>query len=206
MKLAYVMAAVLAVAAPLSFAKDKKNNKPSALFSTAQYVYVQAEDGSAFNPNLLPEDRDAISNVLDALDDWKRYVITYTRSEADLVIIVRKGRLATARVNVGTGAQPEIGGTYPRRNPSDPADPADPNRNGNVGRGIGVGGEAGPSDDTLRVYSLMPDGSLSTSPIWWREMKGGLDVPGVLLFRSLRAEVDRAYPLQPATQPPAKKP
>lgn len=200
MKIAKFVAVLLALVAPVALAKDKKkDNMPSALFSTARFVYVQAEDGTAFNPNLLPEDREAISNVEDAFADWKRYVLTLNRSEADLVIIVRKGRAVTMRGTVGRGASSEIGG----RNPANPADPGDPNRDGMAGRGIGVGADAGLPDDTLRVFSRMPDGKLSSSPIWWREMKDGLDAPEVMLFRSLKTDVDRAYPPPPA---PAKKP
>jgi hypothetical protein len=204
MKIVKFVAVLLALAAPIALAKDKrKDNKPSALFSTARFVYVQAEDGAAFNPNLLPEDREAIGNVEDALADWKRYVVTDNRSEADLVIIVRKGRAVSTRGTVTAGAPSQIGGSYPGRTPGDPADPGDPNRGGMVGRGIGVGTEAGLPDDTLRVFSITPDGKLSSSPIWWREMKDGLDAPEVILFRSLRTDVERAYPPQPA---PAKKP
>jgi hypothetical protein len=201
MKIVKFVAVLLAFAAPVALAKDKKkDNRPSALFSTARFVYVQAEDGTAFNPNLLSEDREAISNVEDALADWKRYVLTLNRSEADLVIIVRKGRAATMRGKITNGGSSQIGGNYPGR---DPADPGDANRDGMAGRGIGVGAEAGVPDDTLRVFSMTPDGKLSSSPIWWREMKDGLDAPGVMLFRSLQTEVDRAYPPQPA---PARKP
>lgn len=202
MKLVTTIAAVVLIAAPLALAKDKKkDNKPSALFSTAQYVYVQAEDGPMMDPNLLPEDRQAISDVLDALQDWNRYVITYNRSEADLVIKVRKGRLATAGLRAGAMGPPYGQG---RGSSQDPADPSNPNRNGSgIGRGVGVGSEAGPPDDTLRVFSAMPDGKLSGSPIWWREMADGLDAPDVRLLRSLRSEVERAYPPQPV---PQKKP
>ena len=72
-------------------AKGKKQPEVSALFANARYVYVQAEDGDLMKPGLYPEDRDAISNVQQALREWNRYAITTERDSADLVFIVRQG-------------------------------------------------------------------------------------------------------------------
>ena len=71
--------------------KGKKRSEISALFANARYVYVQAEDGDITKPGLYPEDRDAISNVQQALREWNRYAITTERDSADLVFIVRQG-------------------------------------------------------------------------------------------------------------------
>ena len=101
MKFFKSIAVALAVVAPLVLAKDKKKDNLSALFSNARYVYIQAEDGDMMKPGLFPEDREAIANVQDALKDWHRYALTINRGDADLIIIVRKGRLAAAQVHGG---------------------------------------------------------------------------------------------------------
>lgn len=217
MKLLKSAAILLAFAAPVALAKDKKKNNVPAVFNTAHFVYVQAEDSDIMNPSLFPEDRDAISNVQEGVRDWKRYVVTLNRGDADLVFIVRKGRLAAAqtRGDIGVGNGPIMTGSYPGGRPGGPGNPGsagnpgDPNsdRMGNIGsyQGVGARTDVGPEDDILRVYSLTPDGKLN-GPLWSREMKDGLDKPNVLLLRALRDAVDRAYPPQTAGQPatPAK--
>lgn len=203
MKLFKMIAVCVALAAPLAFAKDKKKDTLSALFSNARYVYVQAEDGDIMKPSLFPEDREAIANVQDALKDWHRYALTLNRGDADLIIIVRKGRLASAQLHgsVSTGTAIGIGSSNPGRNPAG-AGNSDPGRNPDRTDGgdvVGARTEVGPNDDILRVYALSPQGKLS-GPLWSSEMKDGLDAPNVMLLRSLRDAVDRSYPPQPAAQ------
>jgi hypothetical protein len=221
MKLVKCTAILLALAAPVALAKDKNKNKVPAVFNTARFVYVQAEDGDIMNPGLFPEDRDAISNVQDGVRDWKRYALTINRRDADLVFIVRKGRLAAAQIHgdVGVGTGPVMAGSYPRNggpgapgnpgNPGSAGNPGDPtnDRMGNMGpyQGVGARTDVGPTDDLLRVYTLTPEGKL-VGPLWSREMKDGLDEPNVPLLQTLREAIDRAYPPQAAAQPatPAK--
>jgi hypothetical protein len=200
MKLVTSVSLLLVLSTSFSFAKDKKKNVLPAVFNSATYVYVQAEDGDILNPNLFPEDRQAISDVENGLRDWNRYVLTINRNEADLVFIVRKGREVAANVRgmVGAGTQP-----YPRNNPAGPN--SNPGQQGTT-YGYGVGAEAGMPDDTLRVFTLMPNGKLSESPIWWREMKDGLDAPDIPLLRQLREAVDRDYPAQPTKKASTSKP
>jgi hypothetical protein len=40
------------------------------ILANARYVYVAAYDGDQFDPNLLPEDREAIGAVQDAIQKW----------------------------------------------------------------------------------------------------------------------------------------
>ncbi len=96
-------------------AKTRKTSLP-AVFKNAQFVYVQAYNGDALNPHVIPDDRDAIYNVEQGLKAWNRYSIVYERDKADLVFLVRKGRIAsvTPGVEVGIGRQPQ------NRNPSQP--------------------------------------------------------------------------------------
>lgn len=213
MKLIPSIALVLVVAAPLGFAKDKKKKDLPAMLATARYVYVQAEDGDIMNPRLFPEDRQAIADVEDQLKDWNRYTLTINRSEAELMVVVRKGRLAAVQGmgGVGIGSGPALGGSYPgNRNPTGPNNPdggQGGGPRGGVSTEIGARGEAGPSDDLLRVYLVGPDGHRGAM-LWSREMRDGLDAPQVLLVRQLKQEVDKAYPPQTANQqaPAPKKP
>jgi predicted Zn-dependent protease len=55
----------------------------------ARYVYVTSYDGDQFNPHLLPEDRDAITAVEDAIQKWGKFVIVYRPREADIVLMVQ---------------------------------------------------------------------------------------------------------------------
>ena len=211
MKLIASMALVVLVAAPLGFAKDKKKKDLPEMLATARYVYVQAEDGDIMNPRLFPEDRQAIADVQDELKNWNRYTVTINRDEAELMVVVRKGRLAGAQAGggVGIGSGPALGGSYPGdRNPAGPNNPGGGpmgGPGGGVSTEVGVRGEAGPSDDLLRVYIVGTDGKRGAM-LWSREMRDGLDAPQELLVRQLKQEVDKAYPPQTANQqPPAPK-
>ncbi|MBS1805412.1 MAG: hypothetical protein JST28_18780 [Acidobacteria bacterium] len=202
MKLIAAVSLALAVTAPLALAKDKKKKDVPAAFNNARYVYVQAEDGDIMNPRLFPEDREAIADVQDELRDWNRYVVALNQTDADLIMVVRKGRLVGAQAHggVGVGNGPALGGSFPAgRNPSDPN-----NRGGGVSTEMGGRAEAGPPDDTLRIYSVNPDGSRGAL-LWAHDMTDGLNAPQVLLVKQLKQEVERAYPPQTASQP-AQKP
>jgi hypothetical protein len=56
--------------------------------ANARYVYVASYDGDQFDTNLLPEDRNAISAVQDAIQNWGKLTIVYRPSEADIIILV----------------------------------------------------------------------------------------------------------------------
>lgn len=55
----------------------------------ARYVYVTSYDGDQFNPRLLPEDREAIANVQDAIQQWGRYALVYRPQDADIILAVQ---------------------------------------------------------------------------------------------------------------------
>ena len=55
----------------------------------APYVYVTSYDGDQFNPDVLPEDRQAIAAVQDALEKWGKLAGVYKPQEADLVLMVK---------------------------------------------------------------------------------------------------------------------
>ncbi len=74
----------------LATSASAKSNKPSfpGTLANAQYVYVASYDGDQFNPNLLPDDRNAISAVQQAIQNWGKLKLVYRPSEADITILV----------------------------------------------------------------------------------------------------------------------
>jgi len=189
---------LLVSATGLHAQKTKKHNDVPAIFQNAHFIYVEAVDGDAMKPGLFPDDRQAINDVEDGLRDWNRYTLTTRRMEADVVLVVRKGRIAGAQARGGIG-----GGTRAPVSPSSSRGAGQPGQaGGQPGDSDNIGAEAeiGPANDMLRVYIVNGDGKLS-GPLWTREMQDGLDAPGLMLLQQLRAAVERAYP----TQPPAPK-
>ena len=81
-----VLAAISATAAPNP--STAKVPVFPGILANARYVYVASYDGDQFDPNLLPEDRNAISAVQDAIKKWDKLVIVYRPSEADIIILV----------------------------------------------------------------------------------------------------------------------
>ena len=81
-----VVAAISATAAP-----NPSSAKVSAfpgILANARYVYVSSYDGDQFDPNLFPEDRDAIGAVQNAIQNWGKLMIVFRPSEADIIILV----------------------------------------------------------------------------------------------------------------------
>ena len=81
-----VMAAISASAAP-NPSTAKVPAFPGTL-ANARYIYVASYDGDQFDPNLLPEDRNAITSVQNAIQSWRKLMIVYHPSEADIVVLV----------------------------------------------------------------------------------------------------------------------
>ena len=81
-----LVAAISALAAP----KPTTATVPAfpGTLANARYVYVASYDGDQFNPNLLPEDRNAIGAVQDAIQNWGKLTLVYRPSEADIIILV----------------------------------------------------------------------------------------------------------------------
>jgi len=81
-----VAVAVSALSAP-NVAPAKTLAFPGTL-ANARYVYVASFDGDQFNPNVRPEDRQAIGAVTNAIQNWGKLMIVTRPSEADIVILV----------------------------------------------------------------------------------------------------------------------
>jgi len=163
--------ALLSFAFVRANAAKTKDTVPPILLSS-HYVYVEALDGDSFDRSLTPEDREAIGDVQRAIQDWKRYVVTVKRSDAQLIFVVRKGRIASVQPRVGVGGGSESGGRPDVVH-------------------TGASADVGGPDDLLEVYILNPDGSRA-GPIWTHSMKDGLETPDLPLFRELKQAVDTA--------------
>src|ERR1700685_4209852 len=77
-----------ALAKPPAKAQESAAPFPGILIN-ARYVYVTSYDGDQFNPNLLPEDRNAINAVQDAMQKWGKLILVYRPQEADIVLMVQ---------------------------------------------------------------------------------------------------------------------
>lgn len=217
MKLSPIL--VLLVAAGSSaWAKSPKKPEVPRLVCPAQFVYVRTIDGDVMRPQVVPEDRDAAYRVEDQLSTWNRYVLVYEPQQADLVFVVRTGRIATTQGNVGAGSGPQdqrvgLGSPGANRPAADPSDasqgPEDPSQNpqtpGGIGnrKWVGAGGEVGPPDDLLAVYTK-PGDIDKQAPIWQQSSKDGLADPDVPLFQQIKTAIDETchdQPKHPTDQP-----
>ena len=87
-----LVAAILIGTAAISAGASNPNTKDVPAFpgtlANARYVYVASYDGDQFDTNLLPEDRNAITSVQNAIQSWRKLIIVYHPSEADIVVLV----------------------------------------------------------------------------------------------------------------------
>jgi len=91
MKRFFLLAISLILLAISAAAKPDPNATVPAfpgILANARYVYVASYDGDQFDPNLLPQDRDAIGAVQNAIQNWGKLTIVYRPSEADITILV----------------------------------------------------------------------------------------------------------------------
>jgi hypothetical protein len=93
MKRFFLMAAMVILVAAISAAAAPRPSSATVpafpgTLANAQYVYVASYDGDQFNPNLIPEDREAISAVQSAIQTWGKLTLVYQPSQADIIILV----------------------------------------------------------------------------------------------------------------------
>ncbi len=138
------------------------------LIVTARYVLVTTYYGSEFSPNVIPEDRRAVADIQQAVQKWRRYQLVYRAENADLILVVRKGRLASVTPQIG------IGSSHP-----------DGTR-----RSIGIGAEAGPANDWLAIYDA--HSGIDSPPLWQATQREGLNPPDLSLFKRFKEEVEEA--------------
>lgn len=174
-------------------AKPKKPSLPEA-FETASTVFVETRYAQNITDiSLDPDDRKAILDVQDGIQDWGRYTLSRSRRDADLILVVYKGGLMRDQPNSGAPGSPRLPiGHSPIQ---DPSDASQSGTNTNSPDGLTQ------EKDELRVYTIQSDGKLK-GPIWRGEQERGLNGPHVLLLRRLKDEVEKAYPNAPAKQQP----
>lgn len=165
-KRAFWLCTLLLLISPLTRGKDKSF---PALIANARYVLVTTYAGDDLtSPRMMPDDRKAVSDVETAVKRWGHYIVVYNRRDAEIILRVRKGRIAEALV----GPRIQVGTDKPRPTVG-PAATADVNTT---------------KEDMLEVY----DATLGTdSPALWRAFRtDGLNPPDMSLVRKLRSEVE----------------
>jgi hypothetical protein len=188
---------------PWAVAKDKP--PLPKLVVSAQYVLVTTECGDPaeqpLNPHIMPEDRQAVSDVQNAIEKWGRYSIAYRRQDADLILVVRKGRVAEGLL----GAQVHAGSRVPNRStqPDDIAQPGTPDpdnpcgaRAGSNAPGTSVRPEAtadlGDPQDMIVLYASALGTENNSPPLWRGRRPDGLKAPQMRLVQELRSKVEAA--------------
>ena len=134
----------------------------------ARYVLVTTNTGDDLtNPRMMPDDRRAVVDVQNAIKKWGRYALAYNVKDADLILLVRKGRILETqpgfKVGAGSGTKPSIGADAP----TDMGDPR----------------------DMLALYDA--SSGLEASPLWRGTAADGLNPPQMSLVGDLRAAVDK---------------
>ena len=138
------------------------------LIVNARYVLVTTYSGDdPGNPQMMPDDRKAIADVQNAIQKWGRYALAYERKNADLIILVRKGRYAEALA----GARIHAGSERP-----------------NASIGPAISGDAGDPQDMLTVYDAAQ--GIDSPPLWRGRAPDGLKPPEMSLVNQLRVKVE----------------
>ncbi len=76
---------------------------PPALLAQARYVALGYDRGDGFvsetdvRADVLPEERAALQAIRAGIEQWDKYQVVVRPGQAELLIAVRKGRLATRR-------------------------------------------------------------------------------------------------------------
>jgi hypothetical protein len=84
-----LLMAAIAFATPKPPSSEQTERLFPATLRNARFVYVASYDGDQFNPRLLPEDRDAIAAVQDALQKWGKLTLVYEPGQADIILLVQ---------------------------------------------------------------------------------------------------------------------
>lgn len=139
-------------------------------YETAQGFISEFDEEAFISAKILPEDRQALNNVHDGLAKWKRYTVTIEPREAEMLIAVRSGRVASVDGGVRIGSVPPIAGV--------------------PGGGIGpvFGGEVGPPNDYLAVYAA--DKGREGARLWVKSQDDGLVGNNPPLFVDFKDDVE----------------
>jgi len=152
----------------------------------AKFVVITnyPDPGDNMNRRISPYagDRQALADVEAAIRKWGRWTVISSKSQADLIVAVRKGRIAGAgvRIPVADGA--------PRPRNTDPLHPK-------------VETDVGPTEDMIAVYSAQnwpsttpgdTDSNLNVPPLWRLIQSNALMSPSVPGIEQLRKEIEKA--------------
>lgn len=161
--------------APFLGAKDKPIFP--RLIVNARYVLVTTYFGDEpANVRVTPADRQAAADVENAIRKWGRYTVVYERKNADLIFLIRKGRIAEVQpgISIHAGSQkPTPGQERP-----------------NSGVAPILVGDAGDPEDMLAVYDAGL--GIDNSPLWRSREADGLNPPEMSLIKELRTKVEAA--------------
>jgi hypothetical protein len=197
---AVVVLAAWTWGAGLIWAK-KKSALPQVVLN-AQTVFVMVDPDAAIPVNDPGGNRTAREDVEKALMEWGRLKPTMTMSQADLVIVVRKGDKQAMNPTVG-GQSPNdrpvilqgtdntmrIGGQQGRS-------PDAAQNGGPLSPKPGMGGEIGPTEDLFSVYLGRTEDALKRGPLWRYAEKDALKSPGLPAVAEFKKAVDEAVKQQ----------
>jgi hypothetical protein len=140
----------------------------------------------------------AREDVEKALMEWGRLKPTMTMSQADLVIVVRKGNKQAMNPTVagqppndrpvivqGTDNTIRVGGQQGRS-------PDAAENGGPLSPKAGMGGEIGPTEDLFTVYLGRTEDALKRGPLWRYGRKDALKSPDVPAVGEFKKAVDEA--------------
>ena len=161
---------LIAVLVTSSLAGGKNKSTLPKLVVHAKYVLVTTYNGPDLsNPKVLQDDREAVVEVEEALRKWGRYIVVNGTSQPpDLILLVRKGRIAAVRPSVQVHAG------------SDSRTTVGPNADADMGS----------SQDMLALYEG-PEG-IDSAALWRGMQSGGLEPPSMQLVQQLRTAVEEA--------------
>jgi hypothetical protein len=177
---------LLAVLLVIPNASAKKKSSMRAELLNAKFVVITnyPDSGKNVNASISPYagDRRAMADVEAAIRKWGRWTVISSNSQADLIIAVRKGRIA------GAGARIPVaeGGPTPRN--TDPLHPR-------------LETEVGPAEDMIAVYSAHGwptnspgegDINIDAPPLWRLIQSNALMSPSVPGVEQLRKEIEKA--------------
>ena len=152
-----------------TFAAAQGYNPLPKLVVQAKYVLVTTYAGDDLtNPRMMPDDRQAVVDVQNAIKKWGRYALAYRTQDADLILLVRKGHVVESlpgmRVGAGSNTKPTMGAEVPT--------------------------DVGGARDMLALYDAT--NGIDSAPLWRDLMKGGLNPPQMALMGELRGAIDAA--------------
>jgi hypothetical protein len=86
---AMLLIVAVAAAVPKALPSAQAEQPFPGTLRNARYVYVASYDGDEFNQRLLPEDRDAIVSVQNAIQKWGKLILVYKPEDADIILLVQ---------------------------------------------------------------------------------------------------------------------